>query len=275
MIDTTNTLVPLAIGLCLSCGVMVALWQVQRMRGNAGIVDVAWSGLVGTIGVLYACWPAGIGWLRMLSGGMIAVWSLRLTTYLFRRVVGHPEEGRYVKLRENWGDAADRRFFGFFQFQAIAAWCFASPVLVISRSPEPPATGWVALAIVLWAMGVGGVALADRQLERFKANPDSKGKTCRAGLWRYSRHPNYFFDWVHWCAYVPLSLGSSYWWLSALVAVGLLVTILFITGIPPTEAQAVKSRGEDYRRYQRTTSAFVPWFPKQESESSHQQTAES
>ncbi len=257
-----DTLLPLMIGLATSCTVMVVLWQVQRSTGNAGIVDVAWSALVGAIGALYAIWPAGIGWLRALVGVMIGVWSLRLTIYLFRRVVGHPEEGRYVKLRETWGAEADWGFFRFYQFQAIAAWLFALPMLVIARGSQAPATWLVALAVALWAIGILGVTLSDRQLERFKSNPDNRGKTCRAGLWSYSRHPNYFFEWVHWCSYIPLSLGSSYWWVSALMATLLLMTILFVTGIPPTEAQAIASRGDDYRRYQRSTSAFVPWFPK-------------
>ncbi len=255
---------PPAIGLICVCVLMALLWQVQRARGNAGIVDVAWAASVGAIGVFYALWPSGVGWLRGTAGAMIALWSLRLTTYLFRRVVGHPEEGRYANLRQTWGENADKRFFWFYQAQALAAWTFALPVLVVSRSESAPESWAVVLAVVLWSLGVGGVALADRQLENFKANSNNSGTTCREGLWRYSRHPNYFFEWIHWCAYVPLSLGSGYWWISACVAAALLYTVLFVTGIPPTEEQALASRGDDYRRYQRTTSPFVPWFPKRD-----------
>ncbi|MEM8945060.1 MAG: DUF1295 domain-containing protein [Planctomycetota bacterium] len=258
-----TTLLPLCVGLGIACGTMAVLWLVQRRTGNAGIVDVAWSGLVGVLGALYAVWAPGPVWLRVVVGLMIAVWSLRLTIYLFRRVVGHPEEGRYVSLREAWGEAADRKFFRFFQAQALAAWCFALPVIVVTRSSTPPATWLVVAAITLWAIGISGVSLSDRQLAAFKSNPDNRGQTCRDGLWRYSRHPNYFFEWLHWCAYVPLSAGSPLWWISASVAALLLVSVLFVTGIPPTEAQAIASRGDDYRRYQRTTNAFFPWFPKQ------------
>jgi len=263
----SNTGIPLLIGLACTCGLMTLLWQVQRKTGNAGIVDVAWAGSVGGLGLLYAAWPTGIDWLRVIAGVMIGIWSLRLTLYLYRRVVGHSEEGRYVKLRQTWGDDADWRFFRFYQAQAIAAWCFALPVMVICRSAEAPAAWLVGLAIALWALGVVGVTVSDRQLAAFKTDPQSRGKTCRHGLWRYSRHPNYFFEWLHWCAYVPLSLGSAYWWVSAVVALLLLLTVLFVTGIPPTEAQALLSRGDDYRRYQQTTSAFVPWFPSTDLES--------
>jgi steroid 5-alpha reductase family enzyme len=104
--------------------------------------------------------------------------------------------------------------------------------------------------------------LADRQLTRFRADPANKRKTCRRGLWRYSRHPNYFFEWLLWTSYVPLSWGSPIFALS-LLGPGLLFLFLTrVSGIPPTEAQALASRGDDYRAYQRTTSAFFPWFPR-------------
>jgi steroid 5-alpha reductase family enzyme len=129
-------------------------------------------------------------------------------------------------------------------------------------SSTPPATWLVVLGVALWFAGIGGVTLADAQLARFKRSGDSHGRTCREGLWRYSRHPNYFFEWVHWCSYVPLAAASPWWWAPILVAAALLYFVLFVTGIPPTEAQSVASRGEDYRDYQRTTSAFVPWPPR-------------
>ena len=241
---------------------MMALWFVQRRTGNAGIVDVAWAGTIGALAVFYAAWPAGIPWLRVLAGGMLAAWSLRLTRYLFVRVVGHPEEGRYRQLRESWGENHNAKMFWFYQMQALAAWAFAGNALAVARSPAPPASWLIATSVVLWTVGVSGVAVADRQLAAFKRDSDSRGKTCRRGLWRYSRHPNYFFEWVHWCSYIPLAAASAAWWVPVAIAATLLYLLLFVTGIPPTEAQALKSRGDDYREYQRATSAFVPWFPR-------------
>ena len=241
---------------------MLLLWLVQRRTRNAATVDVAWSALVGVLGVFFAAWPGGVPLLRTLAGGMIGLWSLRLTWHLFRRVVGHPEEGRYVALRRRWGAQADRKFFWFFQMQAVAAWLFATPVLAIARSAYPPAEWIVVLALVVWGIGISGVALADRQLARFKQRAESHSRTCRDGLWRYSRHPNYFFEWVHWNSYILLSSASSLWWAPILVAALLLYLLLFVTGAPPTEAQALASRGDDYRDYQRTTSRFVPWPPR-------------
>jgi steroid 5-alpha reductase family enzyme len=125
---------------------------------------------------------------------------------------------------------------------------------------------WLDFAgIALWAVGIVGVTLSDHQLAVFKTRPENRGKTCRAGLWRYSRHPNYFFEWLHWCSYVPLVISAPGGWLAVLVPLVLLYFFFFVTGIPPTEAQALASRGEEYRSYQRSTSVFVPWFPKKES----------
>ena len=105
-------------------------------------------------------------------------------------------------------------------------------------------------------------SLADRQLSAFKADPANRGRTCRQGLWRWSRHPNYFFEWVHWLAYVPLAWGSSWWPATLLAPAIMLYLVTKVTGIPPTEAQSLRSRGEDYADYQRTTSAFFPWPPR-------------
>ncbi len=261
---TLHPIVQAAVAAVFASLLMTMLWLVQRRTHNAGIVDVAWSGCIGLAGAFYAATGSGDLASRWLCGLLAAVWSGRLTWYLFRRVVGHPEEGRYATLRQKWGQSADRNLFAFFQMQAAAAVFFALPYLVLAHQVRD---GWRwhdILGILLWAIGIAGVTISDRQLARFKSRPESRGKTCRVGLWRYSRHPNYFFEWLHWCAYIPLAIGASGWWLTILVPGVLLYFLFFVTGIPPTEAQALASRGEEYRSYQRTTSVFVPWFPKQE-----------
>jgi len=178
------------------------------------------------------------------------------------RVIDHPEEGRYRTLRAKWGANANRNLLAFFQVQALLSLLFALPVLVVAYNTTAPLNVWDYLGVSVWVIAAGCTSLADQQLADFKRRPDSYGKTCRAGLWRYSRHPNYFFEWLHWWSYAALAVGTSYWWIPIAVPLILLYSLLKVTGIPPTEAQALASRGEDYREYQRTTSAFVPWFPK-------------
>jgi steroid 5-alpha reductase family enzyme len=194
---------------------------------------------------------------------LIGVWSARLAIYLLLdRVIGHSEEGRYKTLRKQWGETAAMRLFSFFQIQALAALFFALPILIAARNRLERWTLWDLLGVLIWGVSVGNTVLADRQLAHFKRRPESRGKTCREGWWRYSRHPNYFFEWLHWWSYVALAVGASYWWVTLLAPAAMLYFLLRVTGIPPTEAQALASRGEDYRQYQRTTSVFFPWFPK-------------
>jgi steroid 5-alpha reductase family enzyme len=191
---------------------------------------------------------------------MAGLWGARLGLHLFRRVIREPEDGRYRQLRSDWGAAAQRKLFGFFQLQAAWAVMFAAPMLAACSNARP--FSWVDLAgIGLFIVSIGGETAADQQLARFRANPANRGLVCRDGLWRYSRHPNYFFEWLHWWAYVPLGAGSSLWWVPGLGVVVMLLFLTRVTGIPPTEAQALRSRGDAYRDYQRTTSAFFPWPP--------------
>ena len=133
--------------------------------------------------------------------------------------------------------------FFFYQYQALFAVFFALPALVVAHHARPHWTGWDLAGILIWLCGVGNTMAADRQLARFRARPENRGKTCRAGWWRYSRHPNYFFEWLHWWAYAALAAGTAFWWIAWLVPLVLLYLFFRVTGIPPTEAQALASRG--------------------------------
>jgi steroid 5-alpha reductase family enzyme len=244
--------------------VMLVFYLVQRRTKNAGIVDFVWAAGVGGLAVLYAAVAPGAPARRVLLVSLAGIWSFRLASYLLvDRVLGKPEDGRYQMLRQNWGDKASAFFFTFFQIQALWAVMFAIPFLpVVYR--QGALGGLDFLGIAVWLVAVGGETLADRQLARFRAGTQNKGKTCRVGLWRYSRHPNYFFEWIHWFTYVCLGIGAPYGWVTLM---GPIVTLLFlykVTGIPYTEKRALQSRGDDYRRYQQTTSSFIPWFPKRE-----------
>ena len=253
----------LLIGWVLMAAVMAALWLVQRARGDAGVVDVGWAAGLGALAVLYAAAGSGPPLRRAVVAAMAAVWSLRLALHLLTdRIVGKPEDGRYRTLRARWGGRAQLRFFVFFQVQALVDVALSLPFLVAMRVPGPLAASGAA-GIAVWALAIAGEAVADAQLARFRADPANRGRTCRVGLWRASRHPNYFFEWLHWWSYVLLAAGSPWWW-AALVGPALMTYfLLVVTGIPATEAQTVVSR-PDYAEYQRTTSAFVPWFPKRQ-----------
>jgi len=240
---------------------MTALWLVQRRTRNAGIVDVAWSFATGALGAAFALAGDGAWPRRLLVAGLAAAWGVRLGVHLWGRVVGEAEDGRYARMRADWGPAANRNLFVFFQIQAFWAALFALPMLAAGRSAAG-LSGLDALGVGVWLIGLSGEAAADRQLAAFRANGANRGRVCQVGLWHYSRHPNYFFEWLHWWGYVALAAFSPLWWvpLVGVIAMGYFITR--VTGIPPTEAQAIRSRGDAYRAYQRTTSAFVPWPPQ-------------
>ncbi|MFW6163701.1 MAG: DUF1295 domain-containing protein [Planctomycetota bacterium] len=260
-----SPLVLALIGLVAMSLLQLVLYFVQRARRDAGIVDAGWAFGLAALAVWYAVMGEGHPTRRLVMAILAGAWGLRLAGYLFvNRVLGAEEDGRYQMLREQWGERAQVWFFVFFQIQATWSVLFSVPFLVVAFNPAPALAVWDVLGIAVWAVAVGGESLADLQLARWRADPANRGKTCRAGLWRYSRHPNYFFEWLHWWTYVLMAIGLSWGWLAVAGPVVMLVFLYKITGIPYTEKRALASRGDDYREYQRTTSAFIPWLPKRE-----------
>ena len=237
---------------------MALAWHWQRRHANAGIVDVVWALGMGGSALLIAATGQGAWVPRVCLAVMAGVWSLRLASHLWRRV-RQEEDGRYRALRERW-HGHQGKFFGLFMFQAGLVMLFSLPFLAVGASPAQGLP--VALGLAVWLAALTGEVVADRQLDRFRDDPAHRGQTCRDGLWRYSRHPNDFFEWCHWFGYVALAWGSPLAWLSWLGPVLMYVFLRWISGIPFTEQQALRTRGDDYREYQRRTSAFFPWFPK-------------
>lgn len=240
-----------------------ALWLWQQKHRDAGIVDVGWAFGLGALAVYYALAGDGDPSRRLLVGLLGGAWGLRLAWHLLvDRVLGKPEDGRYQTLRAGWGRGAPLAFFIFFQAQAALDLLLSVPFLLACRNPAPALSPVEWAGALLWLIALAGETVADRQLAAWRADPAHRGRTCRAGLWRYSRHPNYFCEWLIWCAYALIALPAPHGWLALGAPVLILFFLFRVTGIPTTEAQALKSRGDDYRRYQRETSVFVPWFPR-------------
>jgi steroid 5-alpha reductase family enzyme len=242
---------------------MFVLWLIQTRTKNAGIVDAGWAGSIGLLAAFYAGFGGGYRLRAWLVFAMVAFWSVRLTAYLLlTRVIGQPEEGRYVTLRAKWKTGVNWKFLIFFEFQALLAVFLAMPFLYASRNTDPRLSLFEWGMAGLWAVSMAGEAAADLQLKKFKDNQANRGRVCTAGLWRYSRHPNYFFEFLIWVSWGFFAWNSPHGDWALLSPGAILYFILFLTGIPPTERQALRSKGEEYKRYQQTTSAFVPWFPK-------------
>ena len=240
---------------------MALLWWRQTKTKDATSVDLAWSIAIGALTLWYATQHDGARVVLVATIG--AVWSGRLSWHLYRdRVRGHDEEdGRYKAIREHFNERVQPFFFLFYQGQAFVAVLFSVPMwLAMQRTGPLDILDFVGIGIAVVA--IAGESIADAQLAKWRRDPDNKGKTCRAGLWRYSRHPNYFFEWTYWFSYLSIAAHP----LALIGPVGMLLFLFKLTGIPYTEKQAIKSRGDDYRRYQETTSVFIPWFPKEDSE---------
>lgn len=260
-----STLVLALIATAGACTLFAVAYAFSRRVDNYGFVDVVWSYAFAVLAGFYAL--AGQGWpvRRALLAAMVAVWSLRLGTHLAVRVASHHpvEDSRYVQLRRDWADVFATKMFGFFQLQAVSVVALGVAFLFAAQNPAPQLHALEFAGAALWLLAISGEALADAQLASFKRDPANKGGVCTVGLWHYSRHPNYFFEWLIWVAYFLFALASPLGWIAIIGPAGILFLLLRVTGIPMAEAQSLRSRGDAFRRYQRTTSAFVPWFPKQ------------
>jgi steroid 5-alpha reductase family enzyme len=243
--------------------VMAWLWALQRRVRNASIGDVGWCmGLMAV--VLWYTTQADSGIERTVLTAMLVVfYAGRLGRHiLFERVIGKPEDARYRRLRKEWGNSETVKMFIYFQLQALGVAVFSLPFLALLWNPRPPTALIELVGLLIWGVAVSGETRADRQLAHFRADPQNHGRVCRDGLWRYSRHPNYFFEWLHWCSYVVMTMGAPGWLFTWIGPTLMGVLLVKVTGIPPAEEQALASRGEEYRNYQRTTNAFFPWFPR-------------
>lgn len=242
---------------------MLGLWVLQRRWNDATIVDVAWSGGVGGMALGLAYFSDGAIANRVILALVAGIWSLRLFIYLLlNRVVKRTgEDGRYRALREKWKEKASLYFLLFFQFQALLVVLFAIPFVPVAQNSLSLWSPWHIAGLSIATIAIGGEALADAQLAQWRSNSANKGKTCRQGLWNYSRHPNYFFEWIHWWSYVFLAQGSPIWWIALWGPIIMWIFLFRVTGIPYTEEQALRSRS-DYALYQKTVSVFVPWFPR-------------
>lgn len=248
--------------------VMALAWAVQARTHNAGWVDAFWSFGTGAGGVAAALWPldAATSLRQILVAALVAIWGARLGLHIAERSAKGHEDTRYARLRAEWGAAFPARMFGFLMVQAAAGWFLTLSVLVAARNPAPGPSWADGLGVLLLAAALAGEALADWQMRAFRADPAHRGGILRRGLWAWSRHPNYFFQTLGWLAYPVLALGppgSPWLGLLALTGPALMYWLLVhVSGIPPLEREMLASRGDAWRAYQASTSAFFPLPPR-------------
>ncbi|HVT04889.1 MAG TPA: DUF1295 domain-containing protein, partial [Thermoanaerobaculia bacterium] len=244
---------------------MAFIWWLSERIHNAGIVDICWSAWFSLLAILYAALSDGALSRRILIAVIVSIWSLRLALHLLRRVSKeHPKEDkRYTTLRQEWKPNDARKMLIFFQQQGISNVLLSIPFAIVALDRNPEINAITIAGVVVWCIGVLGESLADRQLSHFKHDPLNKGRTCQVGLWSWSRHPNYFFEWTIWCGFYWIACGSPWGWTTIYCPVGMLYLLLKVTGVPMAEEQSLASRGDEYRQYQKTTNKFFPGPRKQ------------
>ena len=251
-----------AIALSLSI-LMAGAWVVQQRTGNSGWVDTIWTFSVGLVGVASALWPFTNGALnarQWLVAALVAIWSLRLGVHIAVRTAAISDDPRYAAFAQEWGARAPRRMFLFLQNQALGSIPLVFAIFVAAHFPSEVMRWRDCFAAFVLLAAIIGEAIADSELKQFRESPGHHGQVCDAGLWRWSRHPNYFFQWLGWLAYPIIAISPDYaWgWASLLAPAFMYWILVHVTGVPPLEAQMLRSRGERYREYQSRTSVFFP-----------------
>lgn len=251
----------LTLGLVI-LGLMTLLWLVSLVLKNSSIVDIFWgTGFVIVTWAAFVLTPEGFTTRKWLLNMLVTIWGLRLSLHILTRNWGKPEDFRYQVWRKEAGAAWWwRSFFKVFFLQGFILWTVATPLLAAQISAQPDYLTWLDyMAVPLWLIGFTFEAAGDWQLAHFRANPANKGKVLDNGVWRYSRHPNYFGDAAQWWAYYLIALAASGWW--TIFSPILMTTLLLrVSGVTMLE-KSLKEEKPGYKAYVETTSEFIPWIP--------------
>lgn len=255
-----SALVIMAVALSV---LMAAAWVVQQHTGNSGWVDTIWTFSLGLVGAVGALWPIAsqaISPRQWLIAALVAVWSLRLGSHIAARTAKITDDPRYAAFAKEWGVNSPRRMFIFLQNQGIGSIPLVFSIFVAAHLPLEGLRLQDYLGALILLTGIVGEALSDAQLKAFRIDPANKGKVCDTGLWAWSRHPNYFFEWFGWLAYpvIAISAGYGWGWFALLGPIFMYWILVHVTGIPPLEDQMLHSRGDAYRDYQSRTRKFFP-----------------
>ncbi len=245
-------------------GLITLLWLLSLLLKDASIVDIFWGvGFVISGWVYYAFAPDGFQARKLLLMALVTIWGLRLAGYIAWRNLGKGEDYRYQNWRREHGQRWwYRSYFQVFLLQGFLMWIIGLPLLAAQYYPDPTRLTWLdGLGVVVWGIGFIFEALGDWQLSRFKANPANKGKLLTSGVWRYTRHPNYFGDAAQWWGFYLFALATGSGWWTFISPLIMSYFLRYVSGVTMLE-KSLKDSKPGFAEYVQSTNAFIPWFPR-------------
>jgi steroid 5-alpha reductase family enzyme len=249
---------PLAVVLGLATAVMLCGWLVQERKPNPHLAGLLWAACISFSALYYGVVAPGALMPRLLVAMMGGIGGFRLFMHILQRMLAVPPDARPRR------EGGSVRRLGLFVLTGLSVAAFSLPLYVAASNPDEQATAWTVLGAIVYLTGLSGETYADIQLVKFRDAPRHRGRVCRRGLWRTSRHPNHFFAFVRWCGYPLLAIGLPWpMWALTLIGPALAAFVGYLRAMA-SERRAEPALGEAYRVYQRTTSAFVPWPPQRD-----------
>ena len=250
-------------GLAVALAIGVGAWLVSIPKRDVGIVDSLWSVFFLAMTLVYVTAAPSVVERAYLVLFLVTVWAVRLSVFITLRNWGEPEDRRYQEMRtDNEPRFWLKSLYLVFGLQAVLAWIISLPLLAAVLGGAP--LGWLDVAAVaLWLVGFGFEAIGDQQLASFKADPANKGEVLDRGLWRYTRHPNYFGEACIWWAFYLFALSAGAWW-SIIGPIAVTFLLLRVSGVTLLEKD-IKERRPAYRDYIERTNTFFPGLPKNRS----------
>ena len=243
-------------------GMMLVVWLISLPLRDVSIIDLVWG-----LGFVVVAWvtisaTSSVGPARWLLAILTTVWGLRLSGHLAWRDHGRPEDKRYARMRERQGRSFPFvSLFTVFLLQGVVMWVVSLPIQIGILRSESPLSPLHVVGLLLWSVGIVFEAVGDWQLARFKSDPDNEGHVLDAGLWRFTRHPNYFGDFcVWWGLFIIASAGGAPLW-TVIGPLVMSVFLMFISGVTLLESD-LRDRKPDYRQYVSRTNAFFPGPPR-------------
>jgi steroid 5-alpha reductase family enzyme len=240
---------------------MTCVFGIALLRKDNSIVDVAWGFGFILVAMLTFFLSPGFTWRHILMTGLVCIWGMRLALYIYARNKGKGEDFRYARWRKEWGKMfVLRSFLQIFVLQGILLLIISYPVMLVNHSETKGFSFWDVMGVGIWLVGFFFEAVGDFQLSRFKKTPQNKGKIMNKGLWRYTRHPNYFGEATLWWGIFLIALPLKDGWTAAIGPILITFLLLRVSGVTMLEKKYAGN--QDFLEYARRTSPFFPWIPK-------------